>query len=106
MRNINYGFLALEYRYRVLGGDPTQIPNVQLYDLASKLIEIHGRSYARHHRLERVMDLNSISPRDFLTGAEEAESYEKKDFVRIHRSTLRKVEIISRIAELEWEGSL
>jgi hypothetical protein len=106
MRDINYGFLAIEHRYRVLGGEPTQIPNVQLYDLASKLIEIHGRNYANHPRLESIMSLNSISKLDFLTGSQEAEAFENKEYVKLHRSTLRKVDVIRNIADMEWDGTL
>ena len=36
--------------------------------------------------------------RDFLTGKEEAAAFEKKEFVRLHQSTLRKVDILANLA--------
>ena len=41
-----------------------------------------------------------------LTGAEEAEAFEKKEFVKLHQSTLRKVDIIANIFERVVDGSL
>ena len=34
----------------------------------------------------------------FLTGAEEAEAFENRDYVSLHQSTLRKVDVIANIA--------
>jgi len=35
---------------------------------------------------------------DFLPGAKEASAFEEKDFAALHKSTLRKVEVIGKIA--------
>jgi hypothetical protein len=106
MRDINYGFLALAHRYRVLGGEPTEIPESHLFDLASKLIDIYGGSYAPHPRLERIMEINRISGLYFLAGRDEARAFREREYVKLHQSTLRKVDVIHTIAEREWDGSL
>ncbi|GIP46106.1 hypothetical protein J45TS6_45650 [Paenibacillus sp. J45TS6] len=44
--------------------------------------------------------LNSISTKDTLTGKEEAVAFENKDYLKLHMSTMRKVEMIDRILNL------
>lgn len=90
MRDINYGFPALEHRFTVLKGNPAHIPDPQLIDLASKLVDIYGRSYAPHPRLENIMEINSITHLHFLPGREEAKAFENKEYVKLHQSTLKE----------------
>lgn len=99
MRDINYGFAAIEHRHRVLGGVPVVIEDDKKMDLARLLIDIYGVAYIGHPRLETLLAKNSIKPRDFLTGPQEAEAFEKRNFVGLHQSTLRKVDVIANLAE-------
>ena len=48
MRDINYGFQAIEHRYRVLGGDPFIIDDARKFDLAGALVAIYGINYIGH----------------------------------------------------------
>jgi hypothetical protein len=98
MRDINYGFAAIEHRYRVLGGDPFLIDDKNKFDLARLLINIYGVSYIGHPRLENLLYKDNIQPLDFLTGAQEAQAFDNRDFVRLHQSTLRKVDVLANIA--------
>jgi hypothetical protein len=51
MRDINYGFQAIERRHKVLGGTPPQrLPEERKFDLARALISIYGVQYAGHPR--------------------------------------------------------
>jgi hypothetical protein len=43
---------------------------------------------------------------DFLKGAQEAEAFEKRNFVALHQSTLRKVDVLGTIATLSHDGHL
>ncbi|TCJ94029.1 hypothetical protein EV694_2169 [Volucribacter psittacicida] len=98
MRDINYGFQAIEHRYKVLGGEPKFIiSDEKKVDLSKLLIDIYGEKYIKHPRLESFIELNGISKKDFLNGKEEAEAWVKKEFVKLHQSTLRKVDILSNI---------
>ena len=106
MRDINYGFLALDHRYKVLGGEPRVIPEVKKYDLARILVDLYGVSYIGHPRLQRLVERNNITKKDFLTGAEEAEAFEAHKYVQLHQSTLRKVDVIAGIMERACDGSL
>jgi hypothetical protein len=99
MRDINYGFAAIEHRYRVLKGTPIAVEDDKKIDLARLLIDIYGVGYIGHPRLEKLLARNSIKPRDFLTGPQEAEAFEKRNFVGLHQSTLRKVDVIANVAE-------
>jgi len=95
MRDINYGFAAIEHRHRVLGGEPFIIDDRNKFDLARILIDIYGNGYVGDRRLQRLLEKNGIRRRDFLTGAEEAAAFEQREFVRLHQSTLRKVEVLA-----------
>jgi hypothetical protein len=106
MRNINYGFEALSHRFRVLGGQAIEIHEAQLVDLSHVLIQIYGVQYIGHPRLPNLVDLNHISRKEFLTGAEEARAFEAREYVKLHQSTLRKADILATIAERAAEGRL
>ena len=97
MRDSNYGFAALEHRYQVHGGEPVEIPEVCRRDLSRLLVELYGGNYADHPRLQKLMEQNNISDRDFLNGEEEARAFHNGEYVRLHQSTLRKVGVISEI---------
>lgn len=106
MRDVNFGFAAIEHRYRVLGGEPAQIPDVNRVDLAWILVDVYGPNYVGNPRLTKLVEFNSISSKDFLSGAEEAAAFETRSYVKLHQSTLRKVEILATIATRAWDGTL
>ena len=109
MRDSNYGFQAIEHRFLVLGGDVGELYVVDdnnKIDLARLLIDIYGSRYIGHPRLETLLDKNDISRLDFMTGAQEAKAFESKEFVALHRSTLRKVDVLASIAGRAHDRSL
>lgn len=106
MRDINYGFAAIEHRYRVLGGDPIMVEDSRKFDLSRLLISAYGAGYIDHPRLERLVDKNEITKINFLTGAQEAVAFEKGEFVKLHQSTLRKVDILTTIIGRAANGTL
>lgn len=106
MRDVNYGFAAIEHRYRVLAGNPIMIAEDKKFDLARALVDLYGVGYIGHPRLESIIKKNSITDRDFLTGALEAEAFENKEYVRLHQSTLRKVDTLANLFERTSNKSL
>lgn len=90
----------------MLGGEPAPLPEGQLFNLASVLIDVYGPGYAGHPRLASIMEINRISDKDFLTGKDEADAFENGDYVSLHQSTLRKVEVIHNLGKHECLGSL
>lgn len=99
MRDVNYGFAAIEHRYRVLGGQPIMISEDKKFDLSRALVDLYGVGYIGHPRLESLLAKNKITNRDFLTGAQEAKAFDNKEFVRLHQSTLRKVDTLANVFE-------
>lgn len=106
MRDINYGFQAIEHRYRVLGGDPIEIQERSKLDLARVMVNFYSVKYIGHPRLQKLVEKNRITDRDFLSGAEEAAAFEEADYVKLHLSTLRKVDVMANIAHRFDEGTL
>lgn len=106
MRDINYGFEAIENRFAVLGGVPESLNDENKLDMARILVNLYGLRYIGHPRLEKLVEKNGITKKDFLTGTEEACAFDEKEYVRLHQSTLRKVDIINTIVERTAEGSL
>jgi hypothetical protein len=107
MRDINYGFQAIEHRYRVLEGSThVRLNEEQKYDLAHALIKIYGKKYAKHPRLQNIVKINAFSDKDFLSGKDEADAFDNGEFVKLHQSTLRKVEILSSIYDSVLNGKL
>lgn len=107
MRDINYGFQAIEHRHRVLGGNPPpRLPEERKFDLARALISVYGVRYAGHPRLESIMKINNITGMGFLNGKDEAAAFESAEFVKLHQSTLRKADIIANLFDRVLDGSL
>lgn len=106
MRDINYGFAALEHRFRVLGGEPFVLPEGKKFDLARALISLYGVSYTGHPRLATLIEKNHIAHRDFLSGQEEADAFDAQDYIKLHQSTLRKVDILANILGRAADGTL
>ena len=92
MRDMNYGFAALEHRLSVLGGSPIEIEDQRKFDLSRALVTLYGRGYTRHPRIESLMAENRMTTKDFLSGEQEAAAFQKGEYIALHQSTLRKVD--------------
>lgn len=97
MTNITFGFAALEHRYRVLGGNPTIIADDKKLNISWLLASRYGDMYAPHRKFENLTQMNNWRTDEFMTGKEEADAFDHHQYVSLHRSTLRKVEVISKI---------
>lgn len=106
MKNINYGFPAIAHRYQVLQGTPENFNDSKLINLSGLLIDIYGVRYIPHPRLQNLIEKNHIGHRDLLDGKSEAEAFVDKQYVKLHQSTLRKVDIFANIIERAADGSL
>jgi hypothetical protein len=106
MRDIGYGFQAINHRYKVLGGKPIIIADDKKFDLADKLKVIFGDNYIGHPRLEKLIMKNAISDKDFLKGAEEAAAFENGEYIKLHHSTLRKVNVMHDIFDRVLDKNL
>lgn len=103
MRNINYGFEALNHRGAILKVKPYEIKDENKFDLSKLLIDKYGKNYAEHPRLESILKLNDLKPNHWLSGPQEALAFENLEYVKLHQSTLAKVGVISNILKLSAE---
>ncbi len=106
MRSINFGFQALEHRYRVLGGAPKIIPDTRKVDISDLMVKIYGVGYAEKPVLANITKMNGIISDFFMEGAREAEAFEKGEFLKIQQSNMKKVDFIGYVAEKALDGSL
>ena len=106
MRSANYGFAALEHRYSVLGGDPFEIQESRRCDLAQLLDRLYGTDYIDPPHLENLIKKNSITNLDFLSGKDEAKAFENGQYAEMHLSNIRKVAVISDIADRAADNTL
>ena len=106
MRDINYGFSALEHRFKALDGTPFILTEGKKFDLSRAMVSLYGIGYIGHPRLTKLMEKNNITSKDFLTGKEEADSFENKEYVKLHQSTLRKADILANIFERVADGTI
>ncbi|MEP7197667.1 MAG: hypothetical protein ABI851_14200 [Saprospiraceae bacterium] len=111
MRNANFGFEAIENRFRILGGHPRNIEDQFRYDLPETLGLIYTYEFEKHDspskgQLLNLAVRNKITSRNALKGEEEADAFNNRDFLKLHMSTIRKVEIIDRILTLQEKNKL
>ncbi len=106
MRDINFGFKAIEHRFEVLGGHPEIITDNNKIDIARLFIDKYGVTYVGHPRMENLIYLNHIQPKDYLNGAQEAEAFEQKEYIKLHQSTLRKVDVFANLLERAIQNTL
>lgn len=109
MRNTNFGFEAISNRFKILGGKPKTIPSDHKFDLSSIIGHLYTFQFEYHEPNGQLLNLahnNNITTRDAMIGADEAQAFEDKNFLKLHMSTGRKIEIIDRILLLEEKGKL
>jgi hypothetical protein len=107
MRDSVFGFEHLEHRYRVLTRkEPPQIPVEVRVNLNDLLRERYGDDFAPGPRMLNLMLQNGQRDARFLVGAEEAEAFKTKDFIRMHSSTISKVEFFRHAIVLAGRGKL
>lgn len=106
MNSMKYGFMAIAHRYEVHGGQAVNIDEDRLYCLNNIFQDKYGDKYIDDQKLEKLTAFNNISKHDALPGEEEAEAFRQKEFAKLHYSTMRKVDHISKLARKEWDGTL
>jgi len=109
MRSASYGFQAISDRYRILGGNGISVPDINKIDLPEvfgKLFTYGFESNEPHGQLLNLANRNKVSVRDSLPGVEEAAAFENREYLKLHMSTLRKVEIIDRLLTVYQSGKL
>jgi len=100
MRDSNYGFEAINNRIRILKGVSFDIDDDRKYDFPRILALIYTVKYENNKPSGRLLNLalrNNIGSENALTGGEEAKAFDDKQYLKLHMSTLKKVDIIEGI---------
>lgn len=109
MRDSNYGFEAIANRYRILGGTSFNIDEDRRYDFPRILGKIYTYGYEKNKPDGRLLNLakrNNITTIDALKGEEEADAFDNKKYLELHKSTLRKVDIMDSIIDRVGKNEL
>jgi hypothetical protein len=107
MQNLTFGFEHLEHRSRYLENpDPQRVPFENRLDLSAILQERYGRDYVPNPRMINLAQQNGPLPQGFRNGEQEAEAFKNKDFIRLHASTLAKVDFYRHVIALAQQGRL
>lgn len=109
MRSASYGFQAISNRYRILDGTEINVPDTNKIDLSAVFGKLFTYTFEEHKPNGQLLNLanrNHISVHDALPGKDEAEAFEKKEYLKLHMSTLRKVKIIDRLLTAYLAGNL
>jgi len=109
MRNVSYGFEAIANRFKILGGNPREIEDQFKYDFPETLGLVHTYKFEKHKPSGQLLNLanrNSITTNDAMIGKDEAAAFDNRDYLGLHMSTCRKVEIIDRILTLQEKNKL
>lgn len=109
MRDSNYGFEAINNRIRILKGHQFEIAEDFKFDIPRALGLIFTYGYEHNKPDGRLLNLanrNKISLINALTGAEEAKAFDQKEYLKLHLSTLRKVDAIGTIISRVENGTL
>lgn len=106
MSSDKYGFSALEHRARVLGVTPFVLPDEKKLDLKILFNDYYGEGYIPDRQMEELIRKNNLHEQDLLTGAEEAEVFEKGNFLQMEMSTLRKVDIFEKFVSMANSNTL
>lgn len=106
MRDNNYGFSAIEHRFKVLGGTPEIITDDKKIDLALLLKNLYGQNYIEDPKMLNILKFNNIFPKNFLSGEQESIAFDSGDFYKLSMSTSSKVRAFSNIIDLAIDNSL
>ncbi|KIX19731.1 hypothetical protein SY27_16855 [Flavobacterium sp. 316] len=100
MRDSNYGFEAINNRIRILNGQTFEIADDFKYDFPIILGHIYTYGYEKNQPKGRFLNLaerNFITTQNAMTGADEAAAFDNKEYLKLHMSTLKKVDILASI---------
>jgi hypothetical protein len=107
MRNSVFGFAALAGRQKALGGRVATIPDQYRVDLADRMIDLHGDSYADPtNRLRSLAVTNGIALPHLIDGPEQGAALERRDFGAGTRSLANRVDVMYVVAIRANEGTL
>jgi hypothetical protein len=109
MRNEQFGFAALEHRFRELGGEVGDLPDLPLdrrIDLAEALKSEFGKRYAPDPRFPNLVRMLGLTERDLLSLEQLTDAVRAGQYGLMQRSLFRFVGPIAEIGALFLTGQL
>lgn len=106
MRDSIFGFKAIEHRLTVLGGTPFSLSDSNQVNIATLLKKLYGPDYIGNPRMVKIMEKNDITPKNFMSGKEEATAFENERFYDLSMSTISKVMMFSHLIDLAIDNTL
>lgn len=106
MRDVKFGFAAIEHRFEVVGGKPFVLSDHQKLDLSIMLTNIYGTGYLPAPHFESIAARNNLSLADYIPGPQEPEWFRQGRYKAVLQSTLCKVALIASTAQLASDGTL
>lgn len=113
MSSDNFGFKALEHRFRVLGGIPVIFDDSKKVNLSHLFVDLYDKDYAKHPRIDDLMKMNHIKPHDFFPGysdkpdiTDETNLLQQGRYKEIQISCLRKVDVFANFLNLAIDDEL
>jgi hypothetical protein len=107
MKSVTFGFEHIEHRYEYLTKEkPHPIPVENRINLVDCLRQRYGDNFAPHPQMREFMLLQGELPRSFLMGEEESNCFGRKEFVKMHASTISKVQFFAYAITLALKGKL
>lgn len=115
MRDHFFGFAAIAQRYCKLHQKkkaPFEFANDKQQNIAILLKQRYGENYAERPHQQNILRLNHMTPKNLLSGKEEADAYDRREFLAMERSLEDKVaafaEILDRMGnnELKTKGRI
>ena len=98
MTNINYGFQAIEHRYKVISKkDCYMIPEENKINLSAILSLKYGARYCEEPKMQNLMLLNRLEDKHFIAGKGEITVFKAKEYVKLHHSTMSKVYLFKEV---------
>lgn len=107
MKNNNFGFSAIEDRFRMLNGNPIHFEEGKLINISVLLKKKYGINYAKDNiwngktmgRMYDIFILNQITDSNILDGEREIIEYIVKNITSIEQSVLGKLKAFKIIME-------
>ena len=108
MCDSNFGFQAIEHRYTVLTrrNPPVKISDDHKLNISWLLSCLYGENYAENPKLLNLLMMNEMSPRHFLSGADEAKAFTERKYLLMERSSHSKVGCFFAILEKTGNNEL
>lgn len=107
MNSADFGFLGLRRRFDYLGLEgAVDHPDERTFDLDDLIAERHGREYASHPRLTKMLPLNGVATRYSLSGPEQAQRFKDGAHADLARCAEERARTVASLAELFVSGGL